>query len=135
MWHQRAAAVRTGGMPAVVDAVLDRWFTPGFARARPDVVAAHLAMVTGTPAEGYAGCCEAIAGMDLRADLGAITAPTLVVAGAQDPATPLPHAELIAATIPDARLVVIDPAAHLATVEQPERAGRLLLEHLDPAEV
>ncbi len=131
MWHQRAAAVRASGVPAVVDAVMARWFTPAFARERPEVVAAHREMVTGTPAEGYAGCCEAIAAMDLRADLGSITAPTLVVAGAQDPATPPPHAELIASAIPGARLVVLDPAAHLATVEQPERASRLLLDHLE----
>ena len=130
MWHERAAAVRAGGMPAVVDGVLARWFTPAFAQERPEVVAVYREMVTATPAEGYAGCCEAIAGMDLRPVLGAIGAPTLVVAGAQDPATPPEHAELIAAAIPGARLAVLDRAAHLATVEQPDRAGSLLLEHL-----
>jgi 3-oxoadipate enol-lactonase len=65
------------------------------------------------------------------ADLPAITAPTLVIAGAQDPATPPEHAERIVAGIPGARLEVLDPAAHLANVEQPEAVTRLILEHLE----
>jgi 3-oxoadipate enol-lactonase len=130
MWLERAAAVRAGGMPAVVDAVLARWFTAGFAAANPDVVAAHRAMLLGIPPEGYAGCCEAIAAMDLRADLPSIVAPTLVVAGAEDPATPPAHAEVIAAGVRDARLVVLDGAAHMATSERPEETARLLLEHV-----
>jgi 3-oxoadipate enol-lactonase len=130
MWRQRAAAVRAGGMTAVADAVMARWFTAGFVRAHPAMVAAHRAMLVGTPAEGYAGCCEAIAEMDLRADLASISAPTLVVAGADDPATPPSHAELIAAGIADARLVVLPDAAHLATAERPDQTARLLLDHV-----
>jgi 3-oxoadipate enol-lactonase len=88
-------------------------------------------MLTATPAEGYAGCCEAIATMDLRADLGKVAAPTLVVAGADDPATPVEHAGRIVERIAGARLAVVNHAAHLANVEQPERVSRLLLEHFD----
>ncbi|MEV4624680.1 3-oxoadipate enol-lactonase [Micromonospora sp. NPDC049523] len=129
-WRERAETVRRAGTGAIADAVLARWFTPPFAARRPEVVAAHRAMLTATQADGYAACCEAIGAMDLRPDLPRITAPTLVIAGAEDPATPVPHAELIAATIPAARLRVVPDAAHLANVEQPELVTELLLDHL-----
>ncbi|WP_244253537.1 3-oxoadipate enol-lactonase [Micromonospora antibiotica] len=130
-WRERAATVRAGGLPAIADAVVARWFTPAFATARPDVVAAHRAMLTATSPAGYAACCEAIAAMDLRPDLGRIVTPTLVVAGADDPATPVAHAREIVGRVPGARLVVLDAAAHLANVEQPARVGRLLREHFE----
>jgi 3-carboxy-cis,cis-muconate cycloisomerase/3-oxoadipate enol-lactonase len=130
----RAAKVRAGGTGAVVDEVVDRWFTPAFRRAAPDQVERAVAMLRATPDEGYAGCCEALAAMDLRAALPAITAPTLVIAGADDPATPPTQAEAIVAAIPKARLQVVAGAAHLANIEQPEQITRLLLDHLiDPS--
>jgi len=87
--------------------------------------------VAGTSDEGYAGCCEAIRDADLRSRLGAIRAPTLVVAGADDPAAPPKEAELIRGSIPGARLVVVEQAAHLANVEQPEAITQAVLEHLE----
>lgn len=131
-WRQRAATVRADGLTSIADAVVGRWFTPAFAAARPDVVATHRAMLTSVEPAGYADCCVAIAGMDLRADLPRIVAPTLVVAGADDPATPVGHAREIAAGVPAARLEVLTDAAHLANVEQPERVTRLLVDHLAP---
>ncbi|MEU8111150.1 3-oxoadipate enol-lactonase [Micromonospora sp. NPDC048947] len=128
-WRARAATVRADGLSAIADAVVARWFTTGFAAARPEVVATHRAMLTETPSAGYAACCEAIAAMDLRPDLGRVAAPTLVIAGADDPATPVEHAREIVGRIPRARLAVVDAAAHLANVEQPEQVCRLLLEH------
>ena len=70
----------------VADAVIARWFTTSWAAANPDAVARYRAMIAGTPAEGYAGCCEAITTLDVRDGLGSIAAPTLVISGAQDPA-------------------------------------------------
>lgn len=130
MWAKRAELVREQGMPAVADAVVDRWLTPEHAAARPDLVERLTSMVLATPAEGYASCCTAIERMDLRSDLWRIHVPTLVVAGAQDPATPVPHADLIARSVAAGRLEVLDPAAHLANVEQPERLTELLLDQL-----
>ncbi len=129
-WHDRAAAVRAGGMAAVAEAVLGRWCTAGFALRRPEVVARLRAMLLDQPPEGYAACCEAIAAMDLRPVLAAVRAPTLVVVGAHDPATPLPHGRLIADGVPGARLEVV-AGAHLATVEDADRCTALLLDHLD----
>jgi 3-oxoadipate enol-lactonase len=130
-WRDRAATVRAVGLEAIANAVVARWFTPGFAEAQPEVVAAHRAMLAATPAAGYAACCEAIAAMDLRAELAKVEAPTLVIAGADDLAIPTDHASRIVERVAGARLAVVDRAAHLANVEQPEQVGRLLLEHFD----
>ena len=108
-WHERAALVRRRGIGPLVDPVLERWFTPA---AATDDVARCRAMLEATPVEGYAACCEGLAGWDFRARLGEIRAPTLVICGAEDPATPLAHAELIASGI-GAPLVTIEGAAHL----------------------
>jgi 3-oxoadipate enol-lactonase len=130
-WHQRAAAVREAGTPEVVaDAVIGRWFTPDYAASHPDIVARYRAMIAGIDPEGYAGCCEAIATMDLRAGLPGITAPTLVVAGRQDPSIPPEHGESIAAAIPGARVEILDPGAHLASVERAEAVTSLIAGHL-----
>jgi 3-oxoadipate enol-lactonase len=131
-WRERAATVRRDrGTAGIADAVIGRWFTAAFARREPVIAAAHRAMLLGTPAEGYAACCEAIAGMDLRPDLPAVTAPTLVIAGADDPATPPAYADEIAGAIPTARVAVVPEGAHLASVEQPDLVTKLLMDHLD----
>ena len=124
-WRQRADTARAQGTAALADTIVGRWFTPAMARERPEAVAWVRAMLTGTPAEGYAGCCEAIGTLDLVPLLPRITAPTLVIAGVADPAFPLPHAERLVAGIPAARLAIVD-AAHLANVEQPEIVAELL---------
>jgi 3-oxoadipate enol-lactonase len=119
-WHERAAIVRADGVEAVADAVLGRWFTAGFRDAHPEVIDAMRQTLAATPREGYAGCCEAIAGMDLTGDLPSITAPTLVLAGEHDPSTPPEHGRRIAELIPGARFELVRGAAHLASVERPE---------------
>jgi 3-oxoadipate enol-lactonase len=129
-WLDRAATVRREGTAAIADAVVGRWFTPGFIERERAVVDAHRAMLLATPPEGYASCCDAIGGMDLRPDLPAATVPTLVIAGADDPATPPSFAEEIADGIPWARLEVLPDAAHLAGVEQPALVTKLLVDHI-----
>lgn len=126
-WTERAATVRAGGSVAVAPAVVARWFSPGYTGDRVQ----WEDMVAGTPAEGYAACCEAIAEMDLREQLYAIKAPTLAIAGADDPATtPVKLAE-IADAIPGARLLVVDDAAHLANAEQPAVVTPAIIDHLE----
>jgi 3-oxoadipate enol-lactonase len=126
-WQERAQAVRAAGTPAVVaDTVIGRWFTPEFAAANPQLVASHRAMIADTPAEGYASCCEAIATYDVRAGLPGVRAPTLVIAGAQDPSIPPAHGQQIAAAVPGARFELVDPGAHLASVERAAEVNRLI---------
>ena len=88
------------------------------------------AMLVATDPEGYASACGAIERMDLREQLGRIAAPTLVISGAGDEATPPEHQELIAASIPGARLETVEPAAHLAAVERPAIVNGLIANHL-----
>jgi 3-oxoadipate enol-lactonase len=131
MYDARASEVRAEGVGSIADVVLERWFTPEFRAARPETVESAGNMLRGTPAEGYAGCCEVLRDADMRSRLGEIQAPTLVIAGAEDPATTIDQAQEIRDSIPEARLVVIE-AAHLANVEQPEAVTREILEHLGP---
>jgi 3-oxoadipate enol-lactonase len=129
-WTERSRIVRTEGMEAVADSIVVRWFTPELAREEPETVARFRAMLVATPREGYARCCEALAAWDARERISAISVPTLVVAGAEDPATPVEHAELLVSRIPDARLLVLERAAHLANVERAEEFTTAMLDHL-----
>jgi len=131
-FDSRARTVREHGVAEIADAVLERWFTPAFRASQHDVVEWAKRMLLETPAEGYAGCCEAVRDAELSGRLGDIRAPTLVIAGADDPAAPPEQAELICDSIPEARLVVLEQAAHLANVEQPKALTQALLDHLDP---
>jgi 3-oxoadipate enol-lactonase len=135
-WHQRAATVRQQGVGAIADAVLGRWFTPGFGQTERGAAAIDRlrGILTSTSREGYAGCCEAIAAMDLRAVLPSIAAPALVIAGEDDPATPPEHGRLIADGIPSALFEVVPNAAHLANVERAELITTMILRFLSPTD-
>jgi 3-oxoadipate enol-lactonase len=131
-WLERAALVRRHGLEPIADTIVARWFTPAASR---DVVARFRRILVQTPQASYAACCEALARFDFREHLGRITAPTLVIAAAEDRAAPREHAEVIARGVPGATLVTIPDAAHLANVERPERFAALVAGHLAPVEV
>jgi 3-oxoadipate enol-lactonase len=126
---ERAAAVRWAGTEAVAPDVVAGWFTPDWAAAHPEVVEQATQMIAGTPDDSYAECCAAIVAWDGRRLMGRISTPTLVIAGSQDRGTPVsPHAKTLAAGIYRAKLEVLD-GAHLAIIEQAERANRLIAKH------
>jgi 3-oxoadipate enol-lactonase len=125
-WQQRAATVRSRGVEAVADVVLERWFTPAF----PDV-RRYREMLLSIPPEGYARCCEAVRDWDARGTLAAVHAPTLAIAGSDDPSTPPADLAAIVAEMPNARLLVLDGARHLANVEQAASFNDALLAHLN----
>ncbi|MDS1271240.1 3-oxoadipate enol-lactonase [Lipingzhangella sp. LS1_29] len=129
-WAQRAATVRAEGTEAIADTVVGRWFTPEFAEANPQTVARTRAMVAATPAEGYAGCCGAIEGADLVPDLPSVTAPTLVVAAAEDPSTPPGVVEQVSGGIPGARYVLLEDSAHLVNVQRDAAVTQLVSDHV-----
>jgi 3-oxoadipate enol-lactonase len=129
-WLARAEQVRSAGTASITGQSLGRWFTEPFVQACPATVAAHAATLEAVDPEGYAGCCAAIAAMDLRPLLGSITAPTLVIAGSEDPATPPAHGALIASRIHGASLQVIRGTAHLANVQAHGQVTAALLAHL-----
>ncbi len=133
-WESRAALVRREGARAIVEATKERWFTQGFRDAAPAAVKSVADIFSGIDADGYAAACEAIARMDLRPLLPAISAPTLVIAGREDPATPPAMADELAAGITGARLSLLSPAAHLLAVERAAETAELLRSFVDGVE-
>ncbi len=128
-WQARAAQVRAGGMASVVEQSIGRWFTPAFIASEPDLVTLFAADLASADPIGYAGCCLAIATMDLRPELASISAPTLVISGRNDPAIPPEHGAAIAAAIPAARHVTVN-GAHLANLDAASEVTQTLLNHL-----
>jgi 3-oxoadipate enol-lactonase len=128
-WQTRIATVRAQGMSAMVQPVLERWFTAEFLAREPEAVQVTRSMLLSTSPAGYAGCCAAIRDMDLRRLGSKIPVSTLIIGGSSDPATPPAHAEALQAQIPDSRLVML-PAAHLSNLEVPEEFTRELFEFL-----
>jgi len=126
-WSKRAEIVRAKGVEAVADAVLDRWFT---AEVDPELRVRMREMIVATPADGYAAATEVVAHLDLRPDLGRITAPTLVISGAEDPACPPEVGRALAAGIAGAEFVEIEGAAHLGNLERPDAVTDLIRAHL-----
>lgn len=116
-WYERLALLRANGMAGLIDGVMARWFTPGFAEREPATVAWVRDLVLRTSPEGYAACASALAGMDLQEAIRGATPPTLVIAGAHDAGTTPEQAQLIAARLANARLLTFE-AAHLSNVEQ-----------------
>ena len=119
-YNQRIATVRSGGMAAVAEGVLERWFTADFRARAPAAVAPFRDMLIATPPEGYASCCAAVRDMDQREAIGGVRHPTLVIAGTHDVATPPADGRAIAERIRGARYVELD-AAHISNVEAADR--------------
>jgi 3-oxoadipate enol-lactonase len=129
LWEGRLKTVRDKGLAAIVDANMERWFTKEFRDRNPQAIARMSAMFLATKPEGYIGCGEGIRDMDHRPLLAKISAPTLVIAGKHDPATPLEANEFIRQHIPSAQIAVLD-AAHIANVEQPQVYADTVLKFL-----
>jgi 3-oxoadipate enol-lactonase len=113
--NARISQVLTNGVAPLVEPTLERWFTPEFRALDAAAVDRVRQALLATSAEGYAGCCEALRDMDQRGDLPRISAPTLVIAGTQDPSSTLEAAREWAATIPGALFVEL-PAAHISNI-------------------
>jgi 3-oxoadipate enol-lactonase len=136
MWEARAKAVEDGGVAAIKDLAMARYFSEDFRARHPDVVARTGERFLATPREGYIGCCDAIRGLDFTESLARITAPTLVIAGEKDLGTPPAMSEAIARQIPGAKLSIIPGAAHLSAVETPREFSSLVCGFLaDPKSV
>jgi len=116
IWNARIAAIRAGGMPAIVSGTIERWFTPRFIAHSPEVVAPVRRMILDTPPQGYIACCEAIRDADFTEEASRVNAPTLVISGTHDPATPPAQGRLLASMIRGARYLEFD-AAHLSNIE------------------
>jgi 3-oxoadipate enol-lactonase len=131
MWEERRRQVEDGGMAALAEATMQRWFTPAFRTARPARVSRIFATFVATPVSGYLGCCAALRDADLRADAASVRAPSLIVTGAHDPATPPAEGAWLAAAIPGATLLELD-AAHISNIERADAFTDGVLRFLAP---
>jgi len=126
VWDGRIEALRAHGMEPIADAIVSRWFTPA---CSPAVVADFRAQLLKVDVPSYLACAEAVRDVDLRPDLAKIDVPTVVVAAAQDHATPPECARHIADELPDSDLYIVGDAAHLAVVEAPKTISVILDGH------
>lgn len=117
LWNTRIGAVRQVGMAGIRDAVIERWFAPDFGRRHPDWLTRAERVFDSTSADGYAGCCAALADADLREAIDAIEVPTLIIGGALDQATPPEEAHTLHRRIGHSELTVFDGAAHLSNLD------------------
>jgi len=124
MWNARIAAVRKGGVPAIADAIMERWFSPSFLADHPGDVAAFRRMLEQTPAPGYVGACIALRDADYRASAAAIHVPTLVICGSEDRALPPESVRATASAIRGAEFFMVDGSGHFPRVEAPALTGR-----------
>jgi 3-oxoadipate enol-lactonase / 4-carboxymuconolactone decarboxylase len=132
-FRQRGVIVRTNGLDPIARTSPDRWFTGGFAAAQPAITEWAVQMVRTTDPGCYIAACEALAAFDVRAQLGSVGVPTLVLVGSEDKVTGPAEARTLVAGIPDARLAVVPGASHLVPVEQPAAVTDLLVRHFSTA--
>jgi 3-oxoadipate enol-lactonase len=129
-WAQRIAAVESGGMAAIADTVMERYFNAGFRAGRPERVAQFRALLLRNDPAAYVATCRALAAVNWRDRLREIDCPTLIIAGALDVGTPVAMSEAMLERIPGARMVVLDEASHLSVAEQPALFSQVLREFL-----
>lgn len=120
MWEERINVARMQGMEPHVEPTIGRWFTAPFRDKRPDVVDPVRAMIRATNPRGYIGCSQAIAALNLTDRLHAVSVPTLVVVGEDDPGTPVAASRTIHEKIKGSELVILKSASHLSNMEQSE---------------
>lgn len=132
-WDARIAEVERGGIEAIADSVLERWFTAGFRAVRADELAGWRCMLTRSPKQGYLTACGALKRADLRPCAGAIKAPTLCLVGDEDGSTPVDLVRETAGLIPGARLEIIRGAGHMPNIEKPDVFARLVAGHVSAA--
>ena len=129
-WAERADLIEASGMKSVAQTVVARWFTDAHRRADPELIAWAERMLCSIDAAGYVACCRLLVSADVTDDLESIRSPLLAIAGADDPATPPVRLQTIVDAVPGARLAVVEGAAHLANLDQPDAVTELLLGHL-----
>jgi 3-oxoadipate enol-lactonase len=120
IWNTRIENVRKGGLAAIADGLMERWFSKGFRERAPATVARIRAALIASPPDGYVAACAAVRDADLWGVVGRIAAPTLVISGAHDLSTPPAEGRKLAECISGARYVELD-AAHISNVERAER--------------
>ncbi len=130
-WDDRIAIARNEGMDALVEATMARWFSEPFMARDPETSNWVRDMIRNTPVSGYCGCCRAIQGLDLTDQLSAITLPTQLIVGEDDPGTPVAAHQVIHEKIDGSELVILKNALHFPSVEQKDAFNRAYRTFLD----
>lgn len=126
-----AAVSREKGLGALSDTAMRRLFAPDFQAANPSLMQERLAAFLRTDPSVFRAACDALAGLDLRPDLGAVDVPVLVLVGEQDEATPPPMSRELAAGLPNAQLTILPGCAHVPQLQEPERFLAAMVPFLD----
>jgi 3-oxoadipate enol-lactonase len=132
-WAERMRLARAEGLGALADTTMEGWVTERFRRTEPEVVERMRATLVQVPVAGYLGCCAALRDADLRDLAARVQAPSLVVTGTADVATPPAAGAALAAAIPGAGLFELD-AAHLSNLERAPEFTRAVLDFLEAAQ-
>ena len=131
LWEERFEIARKDGIPGLVDGTIKRWFTAPFIERAPQDIAKVRQMILGTELEGYIGCASAVRDMAQTTMLLKIKAPTLSLTGRQDPACTVDQAIVLNRMIDGSKMVILEEAAHLSNIEQPEVFNRTVREFID----
>ena len=126
--RDRVDEVRAGGYSRAVDQAIDRWFSPSFTAAHPDVVARVRATMEANDVRAYADAYAvfAVGDTELAPRIHRIAAPTLTIAGADDPRSTSDMSHALAATVVDGRCEVIPDTRHCFMLEQPAAVASLI---------
>jgi 3-oxoadipate enol-lactonase len=127
-WQQRIDTVRGGGVKALEALTMERWFSASFHAARPADIRGYSNMLLQTSVEGYIGTCCALREGDFRGKIATVRCPTLVLCGAEDIATPPELGRELASLIPGAQFSLVEGAAHLPCIEQPQLMAQRMLQ-------
>lgn len=130
IWDARIKAVETDGLGSIVDATMERWFTPAARASGSSAVNAVRAQLAGTSDEGYVACCHAIMKLNYIDQLSKINVPVSLIVGAEDMATPVSGSEAMQIRLPNSQLNVLQNAAHISNVEQVDAFNEVLLAFL-----
>ena len=130
LWGQRIAMAQSAGMAALASFTLERWFTAPYRENHPVEMERIRAMVAATDVRGYVACCAALRDTDLRSEVAAITAPSLVISGTHDPATPPSDGKALHSALRDSNYVELN-ASHLSAWERAEEFANAVLAFLD----
>lgn len=127
-WEERIAMVKESGLSKLAGPSMERWFTAAFRENRSVEMQGYVNMLLRIPRDGYLGACYALRDADLTQETPKINKPTLVLCGDQDIATPPDLGRQLAQAIPGARFSLIEEAAHLTCIEQPEAMAHQMME-------
>lgn len=129
-WQQRIVTLEQQGIPGIVEATLQRFFSPAFHERAPATVDAFRRRLLSTELQGYLGCCHAVRAINTTDRLPHIAVPVQVIASEQDQGTPVAMAKAMVEKLPRAKLTVLPDAAHLSVIEQPDAFARIVKDFL-----